>query len=259
MIEPKPIGRFLKTDSEENIIPDVKASHISAVWKPLVQLVVDSLMSSKEVKSVYIRGSVPRGLAVEGFSDADFIYLSEEKNELLEKKIESDVQEKFPFVREVELLRLSASELNKIFAPQARPYFHMLLKTQSLHLAGQDVTLSMAPFKIGLEMVSHVFHLAKEFSKLPQWLSEDAKLGKSNETTKWFCRRVVRSGLEVTMQKNGKYTRDLYLCYEQFAQNYPQYAELMYKVLVNSLNGNHDTLEYTELISFLDQQGHLLR
>ena len=46
-------------------------------------------------------------------------------------------------------------------APQKRPYFHMLLKTQCLFLAGDDIARDIEPFKIGPDMVSHVFSLAR--------------------------------------------------------------------------------------------------
>ena len=77
MIEPQRIGRFLTTDRSGYVQPDVSADRIGPNWKPLVKLVTQSLMQRSGVRAIYLRGSIPRGLAVENLSDADFIYCSE--------------------------------------------------------------------------------------------------------------------------------------------------------------------------------------
>ena len=103
-------------------------------------------------------------------------------------------------------------------------------------------------------MVSHAFALADEFSKLPRWLKEDQEKGIEIETHKWFSRRIVRAGLEITLDRNLRYSRDLYLCFEKFSEHYPSYKEIMFEVLVNSLNGNVDPLLYEDLVTFLDKE-----
>lgn len=108
-------------------------------------------------------------------------------------------------------------------------------------------------------MVSHVFSLASEFSRLPRWLEEDRKMcAEQSLRHQWFSRRIVRSGFEVTMDRNDCFTRDLYLCYEQFAKFYPARAKQMYRVLINCLNGADSPLQYGELVSFLANEGSRL-
>jgi hypothetical protein len=53
------------------------------------------------------------------------------------------------------------------------------------------------------------------------------------------------------MDRNDHFTRDLYLCYEQFSKFYPQWSWQMYQVLVNCLNGADDPARYAGLIKFL--------
>ena len=53
----------------------------------------------------------------------------------------------------------------------------MLLKTQCLFLAGDDIARNIEPFGIGPDLVSHIFSLAGEFSRLPNWLEEGRKTG----------------------------------------------------------------------------------
>src|SRR5580693_1137754 len=172
MIQPRRIGRFLVADQSGYVQPDVDINFVDNTWKPLVEFVTNSLMKRQGVRSVYIRGSIPRGLAIKNISDADFIYFSEVNFDSADSNLEEVAKVAFPFVHEFKLFRLSRAEFDKIHHPQRRPYFHMLLKTQSLFLAGDDIVKDIEPFKIGLDMVSHVFSLASELAKLSDSLAK---------------------------------------------------------------------------------------
>jgi hypothetical protein len=258
MIQPQRIGRFLVADKSGYVQPDVGTDFIDQTWKPLVEFVSSSLMKRQDVRSVYVRGSIPRGLAVKNVSDADFIYLSEVNFDSADSHLDEAAKADFPFVQELTLFRLNRAQFNKVHHPQKRPYFHMLLKTQSLFLAGDDVAKDIEPFRIGPDMVSHVFALANEFAKMPGLLSktpigleEDQKKAIEQSARRWISKRIVRSGFEVTMNRSDRFTRDLYLCYEQFSNFYPERSKQMYQVLVNCFSGEDDPMRYQELVSFL--------
>jgi len=250
VIEPERIGRFLSVDEFGYVQPDVAIDKIGAIWKPLVAFVQNALMNRQGVRSVYLRGSIPRGLAIENISDADFFYFSETDFDPADIELARIVEANFAIVNGLELSRLDRATFDKIHANQRRPYFHMLLKTQCLFLAGDDIARDIEPFQIGPEMVSHVFSLQTEFSRLPRWLEEGRRSGVEQSIHRWFSRRIVRSGFEVTMDRSNRFTRDLYLCYEQFAQFYPDWSEQMFRVLINSLNGEESSLQYGELVAF---------
>jgi predicted nucleotidyltransferase len=262
MIEPRRIGRFLATDRAGYVQPDVAVDLIGSVWRPLVDFVVGALMNRDGVRAVYLRGSIPRGLAIENFSDADFIYLSDTDFDRADSVVEETAKAKFPIVSDLKLFRLTRSNFAKIHHPQQRPYFHMLIKTQSLFLAGDDLAKHIEPFRIGSEMVSHVFALENEFAKSQRWLANlPASIPNEHKNTaersvrRWIFKRIVRSGFEVTMNRTEHFTRDLYLCYEQFAKFYPEHAKQMYQVLVNCLNGDHGAAKCGELVHFLTGEG----
>ncbi|HXZ30753.1 MAG TPA: hypothetical protein VEH30_00610 [Terriglobales bacterium] len=255
MIEPERIGRFLSVDEFGYVQPDVAIDKIGAIWKPLVAFVQNALMNRQGVRSVYLRGSIPRGLAIENISDADFFYFSETDFDPADIELARIVEANLAIVNGLELSRLDRATFDKIHANQRRPYFHMLLKTQCLFLAGDDIARDIEPFQIGPEMVSHVFSLQTEFSRLPRWLEEGRRSGVEQSIHRWFSRRIVRSGFEVTMDRSNRFTRDLYLCYEQFAQFYPDWSEQMFRVLINSLNGEESSLQYGELVAFLAAKG----
>lgn len=252
MTPPQRIGRFLVVDKFGYVQPDVAGALIGNAWKPLVELVTNSLMKRQGVRSVYIRGSIPRGLAIENVSDADFIYVCETNFDPADCDLENVAEAVFPIVHGVRVFRLDRAGFDRIHRLQQRPYFHMLLKTQSLFLAGDDITKNIEPFKIGRDMVSHVFSLAGEFARLPRWLEEDRNRGIDQSIRhKWFSKRIVRSGFEVTMDRSDRFTRDLYLCYEQFAQLYPERSRQMYQALVSCLTGDNSPVQYGELVTFL--------
>lgn len=228
MIQPQRLGRFLSVDEFGYVKPDVAVDRIEKIWQPVVAFVSDALMNRRGVRSVYLRGSIPRGLAIENVSDADFVYLSEANFESDDAELGRAAESRFPFVKGLELSRLDWGTLQRVHRPQRRPYFQMLLKTQCLFIAGEDIARDIAPFKLGAEMVSHVFSLQREFSRLPSLLEEGRKTGVEQAMHQWFSRRIARSGFEVTMDRGDRFTRDLYLCYEQFAQFYPDRADQMY-------------------------------
>ena len=259
MIQPQRIGRYLSVDGSGHVIPDVAFDRVGAVWQPLVAFVRDALTERKDVRSVYLRGSIPRGLAIENVSDADFLYLSETNFDSADAELEQTVETRFPFVKGLELSRLDLATLKRERPLPLRPYFHMLLKTQCLFLVGEDITRDIPPFKLGADMVSHVFSLRAEFSRLPNLLAASRDSGEQQAMYRWFSRRIVRSGFEVTMDRNDRFTRDLYLCYEQFGRFYPDRAEEMFRVLVNCLNGVECALQHSDLVEFLAAEGaHLI-
>jgi hypothetical protein len=258
MVQPQRIGRFLGLDEFGHIKPDVAVHYIGAVWKPLVSFVTDALAGRPDVRSVYLRGSIPRGLAIENASDADFIYLSDIDFDSADILLAQVTEAKFPFVRELELLRLDQATFARVYPPQQRPYFHMLLKTQCLFLAGDDLTGDIEPFRIGPDLVSHVFTLSAEFSELASQFEQNHEDGDERALRQWFSRRIVRSGLEVTMDRCNRYTRDLYPCYEQFSEFYPDRSEQMFRVVSNCLSGDENPLEYGELVAFLVRESKRL-
>jgi len=258
MIEPRRIGEFLTTDEHGYIRPDVARERIPAHWLPAVDSITQALLDTGRVEAIYLRGSAPRGFALDSLSDLDFIYIAESDLARAESALEDQVQRRFPFICGVEFLRLPAARLTRIAPPCSRPYFQMLLKTQSLFLAGRDVTRDIDPFRPGIEMVSHVFELLWDFRQLPAYLTADRTGQEVREARQWFARRLVRSGFEVTMTRSRRFTRDLYLCYEQFAEFYPECAARMYSVLLNSLNGHEDPLSYEDLVTLLHSEGAAL-
>ena len=132
LIQPQRLGRFLVADKFGYVQPDVAIERVDGTWKPLVDFVSRAVMKRPGVRALYVRGSIPRGLAIENVSDADFIYFSELNFDSADADLEEAAKAAFPFVAELKLFRLNQAGFDKLHPPQKRPYFQMLLKTQSL-------------------------------------------------------------------------------------------------------------------------------
>jgi len=252
LIQPIKSGRCLVLNEDGFVRTDVGYNHIQDHWKEATECAIQFIKETINPTSIYIRGSVPRGLAIDGISDLDLICLSEiSDSSVLRKQLDAKITARFPFIKGVECVSLNQEEFAKVYEGQTRPYYHMLLKTQSLLIYGIDVTSSIAPFNISKEMVTHVFQLEREFSKLSHWLEQDRQSGHEVETRKWFSRRLLRSGFEIVMTRAQVFTRDLWPCYEIFLKYYPDKSSNMYEVLCNALNGHIDPLTFKDLVSFI--------
>ena len=72
-----PIGKVLHTDSEGYFVSESSMDNIVQPWDEPVQALVEKFRAElgDEMHSLYIRGSLVRGTAIEGVSDIDGIVL----------------------------------------------------------------------------------------------------------------------------------------------------------------------------------------
>ncbi len=78
-----------------------------------------------------------------------------------------------------------------------------------------------------------------------------AKKDHEPEAIQEFMKTLLRTGFELVMERLGKYTPDLYFCYEAFAQYYPQYESLMRKALYFYLYPDVDKADLALIIDAL--------
>jgi len=69
----KPIGSFLQTDTDGFIVNTTSPEKIQSAWLPAVEMVSDAYRKhfGENLHSVYIRGSVAKGEAIDNISDID--------------------------------------------------------------------------------------------------------------------------------------------------------------------------------------------
>lgn len=233
-IEIKPFGSYLETDAGGYLVNPASLEKIQEGWKPVIQDVIVAYKThfGEKLKSVYIRGSVAKGQAVEGISDIDSIaYIDLPKdaiNHEWEEVAEKEIADKYDFLESAELMS----------RPLVIGPMNVILLNQAVCVYGDPIVVPRV--KLGKEMMMHIPNLDKRIQILDKKLASADTPEKVKETCVWFAKDILRTGFELTMERSKRYTRDLYLCYQDFAEYYPNKESQMREVLDLALNPTSD-------------------
>lgn len=255
-------GAVLKTDANGYLIPDVGLDKIVSPWDAAVNFVKDAYIQhlGDQLHSVYIRGSVARGLAVEGLSDLDSFALvhghrpKEKKALTWAGEVRKEYRKRFPFsVRPEIWIEWASLLLDNL---QTGAWWWMKIGSVCVH--GEDLIPQIPPVK--LETIVERSKIQPQYiTKMVKDVQDALKKNNDIEHTKdycrWICKEFLRAGSSLVIARAKGFTRDLYHCYALFAQFYPQQEKAMYQALEFSLNptGNRD-----ELAPFVDKLGTFL-
>ena len=240
-MEIKRIGSYLETDEQDFLQSRAAAANITGSWLAVVEAVKKAYLENwpTSIHSIYVRGSIAKGLAVAGTADIDsFAVLkpgcgqefSYKAVKVWAETVEQDVKEKFPFVTGVEIGLETFEEAQHRENPYA-----LILKIEAACVYGEHLADEIAPYKPGPEMAFQTKYFR---SHLETFLSEYPAEPEADkpEFINWMMRRFLRLGMELVMVEERRFTRDLYLCYESFAKHYPDKAADMYRALELAVN-----------------------
>lgn len=236
MIEIKPQGSYFETDSEGFLINPTSMEKLQSKWKGVVDDVIGHYKEKygERLTHVYVRGSVAKGEAIEDVSDVDtFAYVDIPKDEIkhgLHTEKADALKKKYPFVDDIEYgVEPTPKE---IIGSDA------LMLNQSLCVFGTP--LKVPKLKPGKDTILHVPNIHERVKYLDEFFSKEQPPEEIESACVWIMKGLLRSGCELVMERSGKYTRDLYRCYELFAEYYPEKKEDMYEVLDLALNPIQD-------------------
>ncbi|HFB99280.1 MAG TPA: nucleotidyltransferase domain-containing protein, partial [Phaeodactylibacter sp.] len=231
------IGNFFPQDKNGFILNDASLAKVPKHWLPVIEKIKNAYLKhlNKQVHSIYLRGSIARGVGVDYFSDVDVFALLRDVECRWEvaswqSSLEKKMQEEYPFVKEVEVM---LSSYFKDFYKK-NPRLAMVIKTQSLCIFGEDLNEEIPPFFPNEKMILHL-----------TWLKDDVDdfLKKEKITKKEgqaMMKILLRSGFELVMEKEQKYTTDLYWCYQVFSKYFPKKEKEMRGILHLYLNPIED-------------------
>jgi hypothetical protein len=246
----KKIGRYLTADAEGCLIPDVSAENIQPRWQPLVRAVIDYAAANNDMLSLYLRGSVPRGSAVDGASDLDLIaIIREEASKPDVREIRYKLLQAFPFCQNIEWIAHRPSDLARITPPQTIPYLVALLKTQALHLWGENFVGHFPPVKPGVNTMFHTFQFEKKWQRYPSWLGAARTQADIDTLCVWMGKRILRTAFELAAREKPIFTRDIYPCYEVAAAAYPEMKGQLYAVLELTIGQNAPSQKILKIFS----------
>lgn len=242
------IGNYYDLDTDGYIINPAAQEKIQEEWRPVVEAIQEAYISAfkDSVLSVYVRGSVAKGKAIQHISDVDtFCILNLKENEInweLEKVISEQIEERFPFIQKAEIACIPVEEALESKADR------IMIKTQSICLYGKDFSEHIKPMKPGEDIIQHLPGIENEIHRTLIWLDERHESEKIRSKCSWIMKRILRAGLELVSERTNKYTRDLYPCLEAFTMVYPDKENEMEVVLDLAINPSDDSLKIKNIL-----------
>lgn len=247
LIDIKPIGGYLEINGDGYIQNSCHRDNIPGIWmNPIEELVTFYSTYHKEnLISVYLRGSVPRGVMVNSVSDIDSFCLTQTDTHIENIKpieeFQSDLSQRYGFVNGVEIDSYSienALEMKSI---------RFLIKTQSLCVFGADVSTDIEPMSISVDSLSTCIYLAEINAKFLVQCEVSDSEGDARSLCVWIFKMALRAAFEIVMMREYKYTRDIYFCWKSYSKHYLEHSDLLEQALCNVVNPIAEISEIKDL------------
>lgn len=247
IIQPQNHGSFYSICSEGYFINNLSVSNIQKKWKTLLDDMISCYVEAEpDLHSIYLRGTVAKGIAIDHISDMDLVgILNSSKEEKFYKRPNNSftvswnelahrwVYEHYPFCRYVELLL----RLKPIVLTNRKAAF--TIKTQSVCVYGENLIPQIKPYKLG-DPASYI-HLPYQKNYTLRTIEELQNTDPHNtdfieKSLQGLMKATVRSSMEALILKDNSYTRDLYVCYQVFDKHYPEHSHRIYDAMFFTLN-----------------------
>lgn len=233
-----PPGTFFPLDSQGFVCNPCDGAEVLPPWRSLVAALAagcEEILGDRRV-GLYLRGSVPRGRAVPYLSDLDSFVLARSPDggpavtpaqRAALDRLERDLGRRYPFCARVEIDAIAEADFWRDAGWQATAV------TQSWRVLGLDLRPRLAPVKPGPALVAHAWTIDRDLAETRAALRSPADLARRSARARCggIARRLVRTGFELVMEREGRYTRDLGLCCDRFGAYYPDRAGLLCQAL----------------------------
>ncbi len=241
------IGTLVPCDAEGYIVNIASTQYLKPPWDAPVLAVVErcQLYFGHRLVALYLRGSLAYGTAIVGMSDLDmFVIVADaltEDDQTWGDQLKIEITHTFPYLvgADFDLVPLSRTENTAV---------RLVLKTQTIFLWGRDLTVDYPKFKISHWAAQHVYLLGHQLGDVLTALFQEQDQQAIAATCAWICKRIVRAGFELVMEREQAYTRDLYPAYQTFSKYYPEQKPQMYHALQLAV---FPTTDRAALVAFL--------
>lgn len=252
----KEIGSLCVTDRAGCIINHSDMNKINPIFLPVIYDVVNTYSTHLQdnLHSVYIRGSIPKGIGIEGVADLDTIAVTKQnlnKQQLrLIKDVGQELNQKHTCVDGIELSFYCIEDvLNTSFFS----IISFILQTHGMCVFGEDLIPQLPRYKANEALANdHLIHLQAQIENACDDLQDNSDIEDIKDCCKWIMKIVVRAGLALVITKTNTYTRDLYPAYKLFSKYFPEKENDMRKALEYAITPIIDT---NLLLSFLNEFG----
>lgn len=256
MIEVRNIGRFCRTDSRGYIINDSSINAIKSEFKCIIEAAVATYVShlGEHLHSVYIRGSIPRGLGIENISDLDTIAITNKNIDSIDlnwvDRAEEVLNESFKAVDGVELSFYFIEDILETTNFSIIPF---MIKTHSICVYGENISVLLPNYKADKTLANeHLVNLKGQIQQAKEELAGNEDVEDVLDCCRWIMKIIVRAGLALVLVEENKYTRDLYPAYKIFSEHFPSKQSEMKQAMEYAVNPISNS---EVIINFLNRMG----
>ncbi len=248
----KKIGVVLQNDKTGFLESKSSPDKIQPPWRNVVDelVIISKAELGSKLHSVYIRGSISRGTAVEEVSDFDFLVIltDDSAKPQIEKLLQraDSLTKKYSFITKMDG---TVKTEEQIMSPKGTVP-RMLIKLFSACVYGEDLAVRIDPIRPGKGVWNHSYSFADDMRKQLTKL-ETAGRRIPLQQCRWIMKRHLRVGAELVSERADAITRDLYPCWELFSRFYPGQKQAMLQVLDLALNPTNQASEIKNVINTL--------
>ena len=260
-------GRIWQVDARGNILNDADLRHVQAPFRAALDDAVALMVQYAEadIHSIYVTGSVPRGLALPGQSDLHvFAVLEYEVDPELVMQDWIPLAEAEIFDRHDALsdVQIELWPQGYIFRdPEEFSIGAFIIRAHSVCVWGSDLTPELPDFNLN-NTHTRIGIANDDLVLLKQDLADAAEAIHDAESaedvvywSKFICKRMVRAGFSLVLVESNLYTNDIDLAYEQFSRFYPNQARAMAQAVAYIRQPTKDS---TDILNFLATHGSWL-
>ncbi len=233
-----PRGRLWRITPDGVILNDASRAHIQPPFAVAVSDLAAAVAAQigADTHSIYLTGSIARGLAVPGAADANvFAVLVESADPELVRQdwldaAETGVVERHACLRDA---RVELWPYGYVFgSPDRFAIGGFIVKTHSVCLWGSDLANELPNYRLGPAIPNDdIVQLRADIEDATAAISADG----APENVRFWCRdsmkRILRAGFGLVMLAEGGFTRDIDLCCDIFGRHYPDRAGDMRRAL----------------------------
>lgn len=258
-----PTGTLLQTDEGGFLISEANVNKIVSPWKEAIEEIKNTYLThfNDAVHSIYVRGTVSRGIAIEKVSDLDtFSIILKNPNHMnLDHFMEArkNLEKKFSFSTGVDVGFIYHPELldkNNILFNTNRSFNNrFIIKTQSACIYGKDLAEQIPRFKPDATTIKHLYiNLSAVFKTVEEQIAYSSCKKEIKFWCTWIMKIIIRAGFLLVIEKEKTFTRDLYPCYICFSKYFPDQRHKMKIALELAINPTDSSLK---IRAFLEDFG----
>lgn len=201
---PASIGRFWEIDEFGFIVNDANSNKVSKRLQSAIVTAIDAYRShlGDVLHSVYLRGSVPRGLAIPGVSDLDTFGVTsgecDNASSSWSKTAEKAILRRYAELTGVQFELFSVSDVLKTDRVYELPF---VVKTQSLCVFGSDLSAKLPDYRPDASSANiDICQIEADIDEArAQLFADEACQGEVDYWCSRIMKNIIRTGFSLTV------------------------------------------------------------